>query len=444
MGRSVLCEGLVEEQLRYLRKHAGPCVGFLIGQPVANGNYYVVHANQLKSERAPNGDAKELLDQDVRQISQHALVETRMLPGGMYVLGIFVFHENNLFEDQALLQRVKLILLNMKASFEANPLLMGYWDEQDRDEKLVLYYSCRNKSYCCKTVSLDTDNPSVRPCDWKFSDQPSSWYQFKTYFETNDVCPLQQKVEKGQQYDTEANLTECAKMVNEQLEDAKILFDGLLRPESDSVEGTLRKMDRTTLDVQVYLPSPPDFQEGEAKIDQYNGMLKFDGIVSSQVYVHSQCTFRELERFIKADIVRSLMSRIQIHCDSLVQTDGGVQDKITLNELPRRIYFPIQQKYSNFPVQFSDYLFPDEAKERLVTQIDDILAVNLAPNLLNATVELVPAVKEDERHNAEECGAGALGEGDGDGDLKLNMPVISAIVAVFVLLIALLVYYMLK
>uniref|UniRef100_A0AAG5D5X2 Odorant response protein ODR-4 n=1 Tax=Anopheles atroparvus TaxID=41427 RepID=A0AAG5D5X2_ANOAO len=441
MGRSVLCESFVEEYLRNLSRKAGICIGLLIGQPSAGGKDYIVHANRIKHDNGQVDEVTDLLEVNVGQVSQHALVETRMLPGGMYVLGIFVIHTKNVFEDQAMLQRIKLILLNMKATFDANPLLMGSCDELEKGEKLVLHYSSTGKQYSCKTVSLASDNPTVRPCDWKFGEGVTSWHLLRTYFEIDDVWRLQRK--KGtDQYDTEANLTECAQQLSDQLADAKILFDGAPKLSEDTVEGTLTLKNENTFLVHIYLPSDAEFQNEQTSIERYNGALKFDGIISSEVYVQSRCTFGEVERFIKTDIVRSLMSRVQIHCDALVQTENTPLDKLTLNELPRRIYFPLRSKGAgSFPVQFSDYLFPEEGKETAPSQISNVLDILLTPRDINAMVELVPAVKEDERHSADECGAGTA-EDEIDG--KLNVPVVGAIVAFIVLLVALLVYYLLK
>ncbi|XP_058120623.1 protein odr-4 homolog [Anopheles ziemanni] len=440
MGRSVLCESFVEEYLRNLSRKAGICIGLLVGQPSSGGKDYIVHANRVKHSDGQVDEVVDLLDVELEQISQHALVETRMLPGGMYVLGIFVIHTKNVFEDQVLLNRIKLILLNMKATFDANPLLMGSCDELEKGEKLVFYYSSTGKQHSCKTVSLASSNPTVRPCDWKFADSFTNWHALRTHFEIEDVWKLNRKNDT-EQYDTEANLTECAKQLNDQLVDAKILFDGAPKLSEDTVEGTLTMKNEKSFLVHIYQPSPTEFLDEKTNIERYNGALKFDGIISSEVYVQSRCTFGEVERFIKTDIVRSLMSRVQIHCDALVQADNTPLDKLTLNELPRRIYFPLRTKTTgSFPVQFSDYLFPEEGKDSAPSQIGNVLDISLTARDIDATVELVPAVKEDERHSADECGAGTA---DDELDGKLNVPVVGGIVAVVVLLVALLVYYLL-
>uniref|UniRef100_A0A182STT6 Protein odr-4 homolog n=1 Tax=Anopheles maculatus TaxID=74869 RepID=A0A182STT6_9DIPT len=431
MGRSVLCESFVEDYLRQLSRKAGVCMGLLIGQPSASGKDYIVHASRITGQDEEESDESQKLNATVA--SQQALDATRMLPGGMYVMGIFVIHPKNVFQEQSLLSSVKFILMSMKATFDANPLLMGTCEELEKSEKLVLYYSSSSKTQICKTVSLATENPAVLPCDWKFVERSSTWHKLNVYFETDDVYPLKQKSEQ-EQYDTEANLTESARKLRYQLMDAKILFGGEPKPATDPVEA---------VPANVYLPTSTELSPNDAKIEHFEGTMKFDGIISSQIYIHSQSTFGEAERFIVADVVRSLMSRIQIHCDSLVQTeDTTTQDKITLNELPRRIYFPVRTQ-TGFPVQFSDYLFPEESVETPIGRIREILDIGVAVRDLNCKVELVPVVKEDERPTEEEEVWRSKSKED-DFEGKLNMPVVGGLVTVIVLLIALLVYYLMK
>uniref|UniRef100_A0A182LYT4 Protein odr-4 homolog n=1 Tax=Anopheles culicifacies TaxID=139723 RepID=A0A182LYT4_9DIPT len=439
MGRSVLCESFVEDYLRQLSRKAGVCMGLLIGQPSAGGKDYIVHATRITGQDEEESDETQKLNATVA--AQQALDATRMLPGGMYVMGIFVIHPKNVFQEQTLLTSVKFILMSMKATFDANPLLMGTCDEFEKSEKLVLYYSSSSKTQICKTVSLAAENPTVLPCEWKFVERLTTWHKLNVYFETDDVYPLKRKSDQ-EQHDTEANLTECARKLKDQLMDAKILFDGAPKLGADTVEGVLTMKNQDKFLANVYLPTSTELSANDAKIERFEGTLKFDGIVSSQIYIHSRCTFSEAERFIVADIVRSLMSRIQIHCDSLVQTEDTTQDKITLNELPRRIYFPVRAQ-GGFPVQFSDYLFPEESAETPLGRIKELLDIGVTVRDLNCKVELVPVVKEDERPAEETVWQRSTNKED-DFEGKLNLPVVGGLVTVIVLLIALLVYYLMK
>ncbi|XP_065076825.1 protein odr-4 homolog [Ochlerotatus camptorhynchus] len=437
MGRSVNCEAYLEEYLKSLSKKQGSCVGLLIGQPSIHGKDYIVHLNKIKDESGSEPEVQNILDVDNQQVSQHALIETRLLPGGFYVMGIFVINPKNVFEDQNLLRKVKTMLVDMRHTFNSNALLQGNCDELDAGEKLVFFYSSSSNVFGCKSVALKSNNLSVNPCDWKFQDRATTWQVMNTFFETDDTFALNKK--SDDQYDTEGNLTDCVQVLKQQLDRSVIFFDGGPKDGNQLVDAMLQDKKEDPFLVHVYMPLPSNSDISTSKIETFGGTLKLDGIISSTVFAHPKNTFAEVESFVKTDIIRSLMSRVQIHCDSLVQhADDSVQDTVMLNELPRRIYFPIRAKST--PILFSEYLFLDEAKETAIPQIRDTLDLIVMPKDLSATIEVMAEVKEEEQHDARECETGTDDKGDG----KLNMTLVGGLAAIVVLIIAILIFLLTK
>lgn len=435
MGRSIICEAYLEEYLKSLSKKQGYCVGLLIGQPSNTGKEYVIHLNKIKDDSETV--VQNIQDIDSRSVAHHALIETRLLPGGFYVMGIFVINPKNVFEDPNLLLTVKTMLIGIQKTFESDVPLHGNCEELDGGEKLVFFYSSSSNFYCCKSVALKSPNLSVKPCDWKFQDRATSWQVMNTFFETDETFALRKK--KDDQYDTENNLTACVEVLQHQLDKSVVFFDGAPKDGKLLLESALQDKKEEPFLVHVYTPLPSNNDISTRKIETFDGTLKFDGIISSKVFVHPKNTYAEVESFIKTDIIRSLMSRVQIHCDSLVQSvDESDQDTIVLNELPRRIYFPIQAK-SN-PILFSEYLFLEEVKETAIPQIRDTLDLVVMPKDLNDKVEVVAEVKEEERHDAKECETSVDEKGEG----KLNMTLVGVLLAVVVLLIAILVLFLMK
>lgn len=435
MGRSVICEAYLEEYVKSLSKKQGSCVGLLIGQPSKNGKDYIVHLNKIKDESVSETEVQNILDIDNQRVSQHALIETRLLPGGFYVLGIFVINPKNVFEDQNLLRKVNTMLLDMRHTFESNKLVQGNCDELDAGEKLVLFYSSSSNVMACKSVPRDS--LSVKPCDWKFQEKATSWQVMNTFFETDDTFALNTKPDG--QYDTEANLTSCVQVLKKNLDSSVIFFDGGPKDGNQLLEAALQDKKENPFLVHIYMPLPTEDDISTREIETFSGTLKFDGIISSTVFAHPKNTFAEVQSFVKTDIIRSLMSRVQIHCDSLVQNaEDSVQDTVMLNELPRRIYFPIRAK-SN-PILFSEYLFLDEAKETVIPQIRDTFDLIVMPKHLNTTVEVMAEVKEEETHDAKECETSTDEKNDG----KLNLTLVGALVAILVLLVAMLVFFLTK
>ncbi|XP_055607260.1 protein odr-4 homolog [Uranotaenia lowii] len=435
MGRSVVCEAYLEDYLRNLSKQRGTSVGLLIGQPSSSGKDYVVHLNKIK-DAAGAEENQGLLDIDNQQVSQHALIETRVLPGGFYVLGIFVINPKSIFEDQNLLRKVKTMLVDMRHTFSSSALLQGNCDDLDGGEKLVFYYSSGSNVFGCKSIALKSESLSVKPCDWKFQERATSWHVMSTFFETDDVFSLKKK--SVDQYDTESNLTECVEILKKDLDDGIIFFDGCSRDGKRLVEASLKEKKDDPFIVHIYLKSKPDQDIANRKIKTFPGTMKFEGIVSSKVFVHPKNTFAEVESFIRTDIIRSLMSRIQIHCDSLVQSEDSVPDIIMLNELPRRIYFPIRPKVHQ--ILFSEYLFREEPKETAIPQIRETLDLAVLPKELNATIEIEAEIKEEERHDAEECNLTMSKK----PKVKMDPIMVGGLAAIVVLVVAILVFLITK
>ncbi|XP_058463844.1 protein odr-4 homolog [Malaya genurostris] len=436
MVRSVICETYLEEYLKSLSKKQGTSVGLLIGQPSNHGKDHIIYLNKIKEDDGPDQENKGLLDIENQHVSQHALVETRILPGGFYVMGIFVIYPKSVFEDSDLLRKVKTMLVDIRHTFDSNVLIQGNCDELDGGEKLVFYYSSSSNIFGCKSIALKSDNLSVKPCDWKFQDRATSWHVMSTYFETDEVFVLKKKTED--QYDTEANLTNCVENVRQQLEKSVVFFDGGPIEGTQSLEHVIKAKKNDQFLVHVYSPSHSQQDISTRKIVNFAGTMQFEGVVSSKVFVHPKNTIAEVERFVKVDILRSLMSRVQIHCDSLVLAEDPVQDTIMLNELPRRIYFPIRPK-SN-PILFSEYLFREESKETAIPHIRETLDLSVTLKELNATVETVPEIKEEEQHDAKECETG----GARKGAERPNVIVLGTLSAIVVLIVAIIAFYVTK
>lgn len=206
--------------------------------------------NKIKDESETV--VQNIQDIDSRSVAHHALIETRLLPGGFYVMGIFVINPKNVFEDPNLLLTVKTMLIGIQKTFESDVPLHGNCDELDGGEKLVFFYSSSSNFYCCKSVALKSPNLSVKPCDWKFQDRATSWQVMNTFFETDETFALRKK--KDDQYDTESNLTACVEVLQHQLDKSVVFFDGGPKDGKLLLESALQDKKEEPFLVHVYTP----------------------------------------------------------------------------------------------------------------------------------------------------------------------------------------------
>ena len=150
---------------------------------------------------------------------------------------------------------------------------------------------------------------------------------------------------------------------------------------------------------------------------------------------------KEIDDFVKMDIIRSLASRIQIHCDSLIHSSDENQENIILNELPRRVYYPVKMKGSPINIQFCDYLFREEKKETAVQQVRDNLGITLLPKDIQANVEIIADVKDTTETNPDGPTQEEVQE---TKEANKMIAIFGIVAALVILLVSILIHYLLK
>lgn len=116
-------------------------------------------------------------------VADHAKHATRMLPGGMYVLGIFIVSQDDLLVPFS--PKIKSILNKMHKQLGINNFLHG---NPDNSEKLVINLS--SKTLMCGIKSYDTATSSIKPAELKFQPKPTKWRQLECKYELNQTFPL--------------------------------------------------------------------------------------------------------------------------------------------------------------------------------------------------------------------------------------------------------------
>lgn len=138
-----------------------------------------------KKDIIPAKQVKTLADIADAWVAEHAKCTTRMLPGGMYVLGIFIISQEDVLTP--LSAKIKSILLHITKQLGNNVYLNG---NAMTSEKLVLNYCISAESFNCK--SYDTTTSSVKPADFKFVPKATKWHQLECRCELDQTCPIPQ------------------------------------------------------------------------------------------------------------------------------------------------------------------------------------------------------------------------------------------------------------
>lgn len=115
--RAVLCDSSAESLLASFGKTNKLTIGLLIGQIVENGKDLIVHLAKTPHSEPKAENQEELsnvADISSSVVAEHALNAIRMIVGGFNILGLFIVSENNIMSDNAALQKLKTILMNIK------------------------------------------------------------------------------------------------------------------------------------------------------------------------------------------------------------------------------------------------------------------------------------------------------------------------------------------
>lgn len=106
-----------------------------------------------------------------------------MLPGGMYVLGIFVVSKEDLLNPFA--SKFRTILSTIQKTLAINPFIYG---NPETPEKLVLNYCTATDSFNCKSYNVVTS--AVKPAEIKFQPKVMKWLTLECKYDLDQTFPL--------------------------------------------------------------------------------------------------------------------------------------------------------------------------------------------------------------------------------------------------------------
>ncbi|XP_027354017.1 protein odr-4 homolog isoform X2 [Abrus precatorius] len=262
-----------------------------------------------KSKSQPIDSSSLFIDKG--WVAEHARQVSRMLLGGVKVVGLYVWVNDTAFKNSTI-----MLCQTVREVAEAAPVSNVDWDE-----RLLLHICYSPRRWNCRSCSLSSNitTSSLRPCDFKMGKVLSSLQTFKCMYNFNLRLPvLHDSVSKFQ---TLSDILRHAISVHaKELTGAKALIDGKLVVESEpcSSEGLH--------EVELLLPFLNNsFVEACSQRDVV-GILSFSGSICSFAYLNSKEPISQAVADIKGDIIASLQSRLDIICDEADGDSGNNHD----------------------------------------------------------------------------------------------------------------------
>lgn len=313
MGRTYIVEETVGQYLSSINLQGKPFVsGLLIGQ-CSSQKDYVILATRTPPKEEQNDKVKQprakLDNLDEEWATEHASQVSRMLPGGLVVLGIFIITTLELADDfQNALRR---LIFSMEKSMSRKRL----WDvtEDEVSERVTLHICSSTKKSGLTRWAKQIEN---------------GVYLINGQVKGNDCDLLEgQKKSRGNTQATAHSF------------DVRVLTQLLLNSDH-----------RSTATVQIC-----------------SGSVNLRGNVKCRAYIHSnRPKVKDAVQAVKRDILNTVADRCEILFEDLLLNE--IPEKKNY-ELPQRVFVPLPGS----TVMLCDYKFGDESAEEIRDHFSEML-----------------------------------------------------------------------
>nr|XP_023014162.1 protein odr-4 homolog [Leptinotarsa decemlineata] len=415
-------------------------VGLILGQS-CSGKDYIIHfaktppfqSEEDKKLGKPVQNMKSLDDMNPNWIADHAKQTTRMLPGGMSVLGVFLVSPDDLLTPFH--SKLKLILQTIHKQLDMNKYLHG----NPSSEKLVLHFSSKSRKYFCKTYDVISHN--IQPVEVK--SVAKKWNNVECNFGIDKVKFIRTN---EADWPLEKHIKVMLDEIHDNLESSVLFFEGEFKDEDDSLENVGKKKTRTTRStkvghdvtesskpIRVSILTKCSNMSGSSDSDsviETSGQLRIVGQVSCKLWLQPKMSIKEAAKALKQDIMRSLESRLEMHWDSLTEEENS-EDVNCVHEPPRRVLI----RLPNSNITLSDYLFPGEGAQDAKVSLEELLDIKIKGKLQILDVEGQPDITEYCKGALESESKEILPKLNSDANQFMYLGMVAAVIVLIVSLL---------
>jgi len=384
MGRTILCNPLLEEKLTEICSQ-GPGTGLIVGSVVDDKYYGVFLAETPQEEEGTERKANTL---DVGWMVEHARQVIRLLPGGLTVLGYYIFSSEDVFEKQDGKLRK---LINSVGNLDS-----------DVPQEMVIIVNTKTAKI------LDQKSSSFKTIDIKMAGKPTEYVRIDTsvVFDipvalTSDEKDLSKDVSPGIEKFSDM-LKNCVFVFDNKMLGDNHVVGKALEVEKKKGKGKSKnevveeKSDEEDCASQEVITAEILFTESsypEEVVAQSTVVrLKFAGKISSRTYLAPGATVQMAKTAMKSDLLRSLKTRLAMHCDTMQDNEEEEETKV-VHEPPRRVFVSIGDPLVQ-GVAVSDYLYPGEGLEDCVNNMKEIFGWEVVEDNIEDDVEIVASPRE--------------------------------------------------
>ncbi|XP_077214416.1 oxidoreductase, zinc-binding dehydrogenase family protein [Tasmannia lanceolata] len=322
-------------------------------------------------------------------VAEHARQVSRMLLGGMNVVGIYVWAVESSFKASS-----TILWQTVKGVAEAAPFY-----ESGMDERLLIHISYSPTRWTCRNCIMGSSmtSTSLRPCDFKMGKLLASLPTFRCKYNFEMRLPifLKDASNASTLRDIICNGISCHA---KELKGAKAIVDGNL------VFKDQQSTSNSEHEVELLLPFMKDGPSEVCSMEEIVGLVIFSGAIYSSAYLCPKEPISQVISDIKGDIISSLRSRLDIICDGAEgDVDSTVDSEDASNEIqsekPAQLILHESRKRCSlsFPrrvlvpwladVFICDYLQPSETFEEVKDHCKEMMSM-VVPQDVSAILEV--------------------------------------------------------
>lgn len=380
MGRGYIVDDAVEEYLSKLcEQKASQITGLLIGQSSAQRDF-VVMATRTPQREESTGSAGNSVDKD--WVTEHARQVSRMLPGGLSVLGVFIISDTDAKDTQTTLRQLVFAVDNLISSEHL-------WSPSDDDvtDCVTLHVNSKTRKTLCRTFDIKDPKSMAKPADWKYqSGVCSSWMTVLCCLNVDIVVPLPENRSSTENMDK--CLKEGLKAWTQKIENGICLLDGKKFLDDTELTTGQRRNVKQTYTAQLLLTSCE--HRVTDVVQRCGGSVSVRGAIHSRAFLHSNKPKAKLaEKLLKRDVLSTVATRVQMLLEELMiaEQESGVRDKKQTEQfsLPRRVFCPVK---GSGPVCVCDYQFSYEELSEATERLKEMLDIDAAEEDLDTSQEI--------------------------------------------------------
>ncbi|KAL5483945.1 hypothetical protein EMCRGX_G020366 [Ephydatia muelleri] len=352
MGRTVVLE---EDELNRLTASArvGPYTGVLVGQ-TSEQKDFVVLIFPTPSLKEITGGEKLTVDGDW-WVEEHSKQVSRMLPGGLAVIGLLLCCPAEEFKSQQ--ARSRGLLLKMLT--------------QSQSHGVVLHLCSKSRKYRFYAMDRTDSQSSLKPTEMKAQAFASSWYKLETSVVLDiSVYTTGTKLEGLIQ----SSVQHILKGISEAL--------GTVNGQLCRGGQPIAKLCGDTQGVGVTVPAKlhisKDSPSDPPTTVESSSLVKIGGRIKSYAYMNPKASCEETISALRCDLESSILNRCRAFCeDCQEEEDGDEKGKpkpasLQGGQLPRRV----QVLLSTSPLLLTDYCFPDEDEEECKSRVAELVGAD--------------------------------------------------------------------